>query len=129
MDAPSNYENRIGFSRVVRVGNIIAVSGSAPLLPNGNTASPGDPYKQTKVCLQIMEKAIKDAGGNLSDTIRTRIYLKEQKHWAEAARAHAEFFMDIKPACTFIVVKGFIHDDWLVETELDCVVREKQTLL
>ena len=129
MDASSEYENRIGFSRAVRVGNIIAVSGTAPLTFNGKTASPGDPYAQTKVCLQIMEKALKEAGGSLKDTIRTRVYLKEQKHWAGAARAHAEFFEDIKPACTFVVVKGFIDDDWLVETELDCIIQEKQALL
>lgn len=129
MDANSNYENRIGFSRVVRVGDIIAVSGTAPLLANGKTASPGNPYEQTRVCLEIMEKAVKEAGGNLNHAIRTRIYLKEQKHWADAARAHSEFFMDIKPACTFVVVKGFIDDEWLVETELDCVVQDKKTLI
>jgi len=129
MDANSNYENCIGFSRVVRVGDIIAVSGTAPLLANGETASPGDPYEQTKLCLEIMEKAVKEAGGNLNHAIRTRIYLKEQKHWADVARAHSEFFKDIKPACTFVVVMGFINDEWLVETEMDCVIQDKQALL
>ena len=129
MDATSSYKDRIGFSRAVRIGDVIAIAGTAPLLANGKTAMPGDPYAQTKVCLEIMEEAVKEAGGNLNDTIRTRVYLKEQRHWEDAARAHAEFFIDIKPACTFVVVKGFIHDEWLVETELDCIVRGKQALL
>lgn len=129
MDTTSNYENRIGFSRAVRIRDIIAVSGTAPLLPNGQTASTGDAYAQTLKCLEIMAEAVKGAGGDIADTIRTRIYLKNQQDWTDVARAHALFFLDIKPACTFVVVKGFIQDDWLVETELDCVVRDNQALL
>jgi enamine deaminase RidA (YjgF/YER057c/UK114 family) len=129
MDTTSNYENRIGFSRAVRVRDIIAVSGTAPLLPDGKTASPGDAYAQTFRCLEIMAEAVKEAGGDIADTIRTRIYLKQRQDWRDAARAHAVFFKEIKPACTFVVVKGFIQDDWLVETEMDCVVRDHQALL
>lgn len=124
-----NYQDHIGFSRVVRIRDTIAVAGTAPLLPDGRTAAPGDAYEQTRTCLNIMAEAVKKAGGILSDTIRTRIYLKDRAHWQDAARAHAEFFMDIRPACTVVIVSGFIQEDWLVETELDCLVRKDQVLL
>lgn len=124
-----NYQDRIGFSRVVRVRDAIAVAGTAPIQPDGRTAFPGNAYEQTRTCLQIMIDAVKEAGGSLADTIRTRIYLKDRADWPDAARAHAEFFMDIRPACTFVVVKGFIQEDWLVETEMDCIVSKHQVLL
>ena len=129
MGASINYQDRIGFSRAVRVRDTIAVSGTAPILPDGRTAYPGDAYEQTRTCLQIMADAVKQAGGSLADTIRTRIYLKDREHWSDAARAHAEFFIDIRPACTFVIVKGFIREDWLVETEMDCMVSKHQVLL
>ena len=129
MGATINYLDRIGFSRVARVRDTIAVAGTAPILPDGTTAFPGDAYEQTRTCLQIMADAVKEAGGSLADTIRTRIYLKDRADWSDAARAHAEFFMDIRPACTFIVVTGFIQEDWLVETEMDCIVSKHQVLL
>lgn len=129
MGAPFNYQDRIGFSRVVRIRDTIAVAGTAPLLPDGRTAFPGNAYEQTCTCLQIMADALEKAGGELSDTIRTRIYLKDRAHWQDAARAHAEFFNDIRPACTMVIVTGFIQEDWLVETELDCMVRKHQVLL
>ena len=69
-----------------------------------------------------MKKAITDAGGQLEDVIRTRIYLKDISIWKKAAKAHGEYFSEIRPACTFVEIKGLIRDDWLVETEADCVV-------
>ena len=123
----SAYEKPIGFSRAVRIGNIIAVSGTAPIAESGSTAFPGDLYNQTKRCLQIMQKAITDAGGRLEDVIRTRIYLTDISIWEQAARAHGEYFSGIRPACTFVEVKGLIQADWLVETEADCVVSENNT--
>jgi len=118
----SEYEIPIGFSRAVRIGNIISVSGTAPIAQNGTTACPGDLYNQTKRCLEIMEKAITDAGGQLDNVIRTRIFLKNISEWEKAAKAHGEYFSGIRPACSFIEVKGFIQDSWLVETEADCVI-------
>jgi enamine deaminase RidA (YjgF/YER057c/UK114 family) len=114
-------ENIIGFSRAVKVGNIIAVAGTAAINPDGSTACPGDVYGQTKCCIGIMKKAIEEAGGRLEDVIRTRILLKDISNWEEAAKAHGEYFSDIKPVCTFVEVKGFVRKDWLVETEADCV--------
>ena len=118
----SRYEKPIGFSRAVRTGNIIAVAGTAPLAQDGTTAHPNDLYNQTKRCLEIMKNAITEAGGELKNVIRTRIFLRNISEWELAGKAHGEYFSEIKPACTFIEVKGFIKDDWLVETEADCVV-------
>lgn len=118
----SVYEKPIGFSRAVRIGNIISVSGTAPLAPNGTTDHPNDLYNQTKRCLEIMEKAIIEAGGQLENVIRTRFFLKNITDWEKAAKAHGEYFSEIRPACTFVEVKGFIKDDWLIETEADCVI-------
>jgi enamine deaminase RidA (YjgF/YER057c/UK114 family) len=118
----SKYEKPIGFSRAVRIGNIIAVAGTAPLAKDGTTAYPNDLYNQTNTCLEIMKKAIIEAGGELKNVIRTRIFLRNISDWELAAKAHGEYFSEIKPACTFIEARGFIKDDWLVETEADCVV-------
>ncbi|WP_207764893.1 RidA family protein [Hyphococcus luteus] len=118
----SPLEPEIGFSRAVRAGNMIAVAGTAPIAEDAMTACPGDVYGQTKRCLEISLKAIAEAGGDAASVIRTRIMLTDIAAWKEAARAHGELFKDIRPACTFVEVKGFIDPEWLVETEMDCVV-------
>jgi enamine deaminase RidA (YjgF/YER057c/UK114 family) len=69
-----------------------------------------------------MTRAITDAGGKLENVIRTRIFLNDISEWEKAAKAHGEYFSDIRPACSFIEVKGFIKDDWMIETEADCVI-------
>ncbi|UCE18114.1 MAG: RidA family protein [Gemmatimonadota bacterium] len=121
----SPYEDVIGFSRAVRIGNMISVSGTAPIAPDGSTAHKGDVYGQTGYCLEIMKRVLEEAGGNLEDVIRTRIMLKNISAWKEAAKAHGEYFSHIKPACTFVEVKGFVQEDWLVEIEADCVIAEE----
>lgn len=118
----SPFERPIGFSRAVRVGNVIAVSGTAPIAPGGGTAYPGDLYRQTRTCLEIIQAAIERAGGSLEDVIRTRIMLTNVDGWREAARAHGEFFGEIRPASTFVEVSRFIDRDWLVEIEADALV-------
>lgn len=117
----SPLEEPIGFSRACRVGNIISVSGTAPIV-NGKTACPDDVYGQTKCCLDLSIKAIEEAGGKLNSIIRTRIMLTDISRWEEAAKAHGELFSKIKPACTFFEVTRFIDPAWLVETEIDCVL-------
>lgn len=116
------YESRIGFSRAVRVGQHIAVSGTAPIAPGGGVACPGDLYGQTLRCLEIIEKAINDAGGKREHIIRTRVFLKEMRGWEEAGRAHGEFFRDIRPASTMIQIVQAIDPSWLVEIEADAIV-------
>jgi enamine deaminase RidA (YjgF/YER057c/UK114 family) len=118
----SPYESVIGFSRAARIGNIIAVSGTAPIAPDGSTAAPGDLYGQTKRCLEIIKTAVEQSGAHISNVIRTRIMLTDISRWQEAARAHAEFFAEIRPASTFVQVGKLISNEWLVEIEADCVV-------
>lgn len=119
----SPFEPEIGFSRAVRIGELIAVSGTAPLGPGGETAHVGDLHGQTMRCLEIALEAAREAGGRKEDVIRTRIFLTDITRWREAARAHGELFSDVRPACTFVQVDGFIDPDWLVEIEMDCVLR------
>jgi enamine deaminase RidA (YjgF/YER057c/UK114 family) len=112
----------MGFSRAVRVGNLIAVSGTAPLADDGTTVCAGDLYGQTKRCLEIISRAIGQSGGNLEHVIRTRVMLTDISRWQEAARAHGEVFGSVRPACTFIGVGQLLSPDWLVEIEADCVI-------
>jgi len=120
----SHLEEPIGFSRACRIGNFISVAGTAPIL-KGKTAYVGDIYGQTRYCFELSIKAIEEAGGTTADVIRTRIMLTDISTWKDAARAHGEFFSSIRPACTFVEVSGFVEEEWLVETEVDCVI-EKQ---
>ena len=117
----SVFEPRIGFSRAVRIGSIVAVSGTAPIAPDGGVAAPGDVYGQTRRCLEIIAEAIAKAGLGLKDVIRTRVMLTDISRWEEAARAHGEVFAQVRPASTFVEVKGLINREWLVEIEADCV--------
>ena len=120
----SPFEARIGFSRAVRSGRFIAVAGTAPIAPDGATACPGDAYGQARRCLEIIEKAVKEAGGELNDIIRTRIYVTDMSRWEEVGRAHGEFFSDIRPASTLVEVKGLARPDWLVEIEAEGLIEE-----
>ena len=118
----SPFEKPIGFSRAVRIGNTIAVSGTAPIAADGSNACIGDVYGQTKRCLEIIKHAIEEAGGQLDDVIRTRIMLTDISTWEKAAQAHGEFFADIRPASTLVEVSGLIKKEWLVEIEADCIL-------
>jgi enamine deaminase RidA (YjgF/YER057c/UK114 family) len=117
----SPYEPIIGFSRAVRVGRIVAVGGTAA----GSAGRPvaiGDPAAQTRAILEIIAKALQDAGASLEDVVRTRTYLVDIAHWEAVGRVHGEFFGDIHPASTMLQVSGFISPDWLVEIEADAVI-------
>ncbi len=124
ISSASPYESQIGFSRAVRIGNTIAVSGTGPIAPDGATAAAGDAYGQARRCLEIIAAAIEKAGGSLNDVIRTRMYVTDASLWEEIGRAHGEFFADIKPASTMVEVKALVRDDWLVEIEAECVLTE-----
>jgi enamine deaminase RidA (YjgF/YER057c/UK114 family) len=120
----SPLEPEIGFSRAVRVGDHVAVAGTAPIGPGGRAAHPGDVYAQTRLCLEIVRRAIEDAGGTLDQVIRTRIMLTDITRWRDAAKAHGEVFGAIRPASTFVQVTRFIDPEWLVEVEADGVIPE-----
>jgi enamine deaminase RidA (YjgF/YER057c/UK114 family) len=110
----SPYEPVIGFSRAVRIRNIVAVGGT--------TAGSGDPAAQTRAILEIIAKSLEDAGASLKDVIRTRTYLVDIAHWEAVGRVHGESFGDIRPASSMLEVSGFISPDWLVEIEADAVI-------
>src|SRR5262245_45979222 len=117
----SPYEPIIGFSRAVRIGNIVAVGGTAAG-SGGKPVAKGDPGAQTKAILEIIAKALEDAGASLKDVVRTRIYLTDISHWEAAGKVHGEFFGEIRPASTIIECSRFINPDWLVEIEADAVI-------
>ncbi len=121
----SPFEPSIGFSRAVRVGSLIAVSGTAPIAAEGGVAYPGDLYKQTLRCLEIIEQAVNVAGATREDIVRTRIMLTDISRWKEAAQAHGEYFSVIRPACTFVEVSALIDPAWLVEIEAECVCTQE----
>jgi len=118
----SPYEPKIGISRSVRAGMIIAVSGTAPLGPDGLTVGMGDPAAQARRCLEIIAASLEKAGASLKDIVRTRILLKRIEDWQAVANVHGEYFHDIRPASTVMQVSRFIDPDWLVEIEADAVV-------
>ena len=117
----SPFEAEIGFSRAVRVGPFVSVAGTAPIGPDGKLAGEGDVYRQTQRCLEIIAQALEGAGASLQHVVRTRVMLTDITRWREAGRAHGEVFGNIRPACTFVEVKGFIDPLWLVELEADAV--------
>lgn len=120
----SPYEESIGFCRAVRMDQMISVAGTGPIGADGQTAAPGDAYGQAKRCLEIIAKAIVDLGGHIEDVVRTRIYLVNVDDWEAVGRAHGEVFGTIKPAATMVVVNQLIVEDWLVEIEADCFVKD-----
>ena len=115
----SPLEPTIGFSRAVRCGPFLAVAGTAPIGPDGQTMNPSDVYAQTKVCLAIASRAIEEAGLHLKDVVRTRVMLTDMNRWPEAARAHGEVFGEIRPACSFFG-SGLIGIDVRPESRLIC---------
>ena len=115
-------EAQIGFSRAVRHGDVIEVSGTAPTNPDGTPAAPGDAYAQTKVCLEIIGRALAELGGSLSDVVRTRIFLTDVSRWEEVGRAHGEVFGAIRPAATMVGIAALLHPGWLVEIEATAVI-------
>ena len=117
----SPYENKIGFSRAVRVGPFVSVSGTAPI-KDGKTACSGDTAGQARICLEIIRKALEDAGTSLRDVVRTRVFLIRIEDWESVARVHGEYFGEIRPAGTVVQVGRFIDPAWLVEIEVDAVV-------
>jgi enamine deaminase RidA (YjgF/YER057c/UK114 family) len=123
VSSASPYEPIVGFSRAVRAGNFIAVSGTTAG-SGGKPVAIGDPAAQTRAIIEVIEKALADLGGSLNDVVRTRIYLVDIAHWEAVGRVHGEFFTDIRPANSMFQVTAFVRPEWLVEIEADAVVAE-----
>lgn len=113
----SPYEPIIGFSRAVRIGNVVHVAGTAPVGAEERSA-----YEQTQVVLELIGKALAEAGASFEHVVRTRMYLTHVEDWEEIGRAHGEIFSEIRPASTMVVVKELLYPTWRVEIEADAVV-------
>ena len=117
----SPLEPIIGFSRAVRSGSHVSVSGTAPIGRDGKTVA-GDAAAQTRRILEIAGDALADAGASMKHVVRTRIFLRHMDDWRAVAQVHGEVFADVRPATTFVEVSRFIDPAWLVEIEFDAVI-------
>ncbi len=122
----AKWEDTIGYSRAVKIGNVIEVAGTTALDENGNAVGINDPYQQTKFIFAKIEKALISAGAGLKDVVRTRMFVTDISHWEEIGRAHGEYFREIKPASTMVEVKSLISPEMLVEIEVTAIIEETQ---
>ena len=120
----SPWEPKVGYSRAVRVGQFVYVSGTTATDKEGNVMAKHDPYTQTIETLKKVEIALHEAGANLKDVVRTRIFVKNIGDWDLVGKAHAEFFKDIRPATTMVEVSQLIDPDMLVEIEADAIASD-----
>ena len=116
----SPYEATIGFSRAVRVGDRVVVSGTAPIMPDGSVDP--DPAAQAHRCFEIVARALAEAGATVPDVVRTRMYLVDAADAAVIGSVHGSVFGDVRPASTMIVVAGLLDPRWKVEVEVEAVV-------
>lgn len=118
------WESRVGYSRAVRVGNQIWVSGCTPIDADGKTVAAGDPEAQTRRTIENIRAALEQAGATLADVVRTRMYAIEIDHWEAIGRAHAEAFGDVRPATTLVQVSALIDPEMLIEIEAEAIVAD-----
>lgn len=116
----SKYESSIGFSRALRVGRNVYVSGTAPIWPDGSCDP--DPEVQARRCLEIILHALADAGASARDVVRTRMFLTDPSYAEAVSRAHGAVFAEVRPASTMVVIVGMLDPRWKVEIEADAVM-------
>jgi enamine deaminase RidA (YjgF/YER057c/UK114 family) len=117
------WEQVVGYSRAVRVGNTVYVSGTTAVDENGKTVGIGDAGTQTAYVIRIIEKALQSAGAQLKDVVRTRMFVTNIEQWEEIGRTHGEFFVSIRPATTMVEVRRLISPELLVEIEAEAVIQ------
>jgi enamine deaminase RidA (YjgF/YER057c/UK114 family) len=118
------WEPRVGYSRVVRVGNIVHVSGTTATDDDGNLVGGSDMYEQSRYILQKIERYLKLAGAEMRHVVRTRMYVTDASQWEGVGKAHHEFFHDVLPVSTLLEVSALIGDEYLVEIEVEAIVTE-----
>ena len=118
------WEEIVGYSRAVRVGQVIEVAGTTAVDEAGQVVGAGDPYEQARYALSKIEKALRAAGGSLDHVLRTRMFVTDMAHWQEVGRAHGEYFRNVKPVATMVAVQALISTELLVEIEVTAIVTE-----
>ncbi len=118
----SPYEARVGFSRAVKIGPFVTVSGTVATGADGKIVGGDDMYRQSVQIFKNIGRALEKAGASFRDVVRTRTYVTDMTRWQDAARAHGEIFADIRPAATMVEVKAFIAPEMLVEVEVDAII-------
>jgi enamine deaminase RidA (YjgF/YER057c/UK114 family) len=118
----AKWEDIVGYSRAVKVGNIVEVTGTVAIDENGLLVGPDDAYGQTKYIITKIEKVLKQAGASLNDVVRTRMFVTDISRWEEYGKAHGEFFSVIKPCTSMIEVKGLISPEYLIEIEATAIL-------
>lgn len=119
----TTWEDQVGYSRAVRIGQLVEVSGTTAVEGENRIVGIGDAYRQTFFVLQKIEKALAEAGATLKDVIRTRMYVTDIAQWEAIGKAHGEFFGEIKPTSTMVEVKALINPDLLVEIEATAYIQ------
>lgn len=118
----AKWEDIVGYSRAVRVGNIIEVTGTVAVNDEGKVVGAHSPYEQTKFVLQKIETVLKRAGASLTDVVRTRMFVTDISKWEDYGKAHGEFFRDIKPCTSMIEISALIDPAFLVEIEATAIL-------